>query len=189
MSVVDTAEFASNVTKAGAKSYLSKIPGKEAIELVIGKGVLSAGCLACQGSALDCGQRERSCMSICLQGACSDDCRVCMTQTCGITAACGGVPGVTGQRHYTCGTSNNMQNLTVNEDLAKLDFNGTCCATYSSNTTICPDHVRMTTSTTTAESMMMQNQSAATTQLSAAVGATAPLTFLLASAATLVQFQ
>eukprot|EP00929_Paragymnodinium_shiwhaense_P098279 TRINITY_DN59785_c0_g1_i1.p1 TRINITY_DN59785_c0_g1~~TRINITY_DN59785_c0_g1_i1.p1 ORF type:complete len:191 (+),score=38.57 TRINITY_DN59785_c0_g1_i1:161-733(+) len=190
MAVVNTAAFASNVTKAGGTSYLSKIPGADAIELVLGKDVLSPGCLACQGSALDCGQRERTCLSICLQGACSDACRTCMTQTCSITAACGGVPGVSIQRHYTCGTSNNMQNLTVNEDLAELNFTGHCCATYSSNTTICPDHVRSTTATTTTQTMpTMNNNNTAATQLSGAIGATAPLTFLLASAATLAQLE
>eukprot|EP00929_Paragymnodinium_shiwhaense_P013213 TRINITY_DN121079_c0_g1_i1.p1 TRINITY_DN121079_c0_g1~~TRINITY_DN121079_c0_g1_i1.p1 ORF type:complete len:225 (-),score=44.78 TRINITY_DN121079_c0_g1_i1:266-940(-) len=186
MAVVNTAEFATNVTKAGGKSFLDKIPGAEAIALVIGKGTLSPGCLACQGSALDCGQRERNCMRICLQGACSDACRTCMTETCSITAACGGVPGVSIQRHYTCGTSNNLQNLTVNENLANLNFTGTCCATYSSNTTICQDHMPTTTTTTT--QAMMQNQTVAT-QLSGTVDAKASLTVLLASAAALVQLQ
>eukprot|EP00929_Paragymnodinium_shiwhaense_P110171 TRINITY_DN7693_c0_g1_i1.p1 TRINITY_DN7693_c0_g1~~TRINITY_DN7693_c0_g1_i1.p1 ORF type:complete len:248 (+),score=32.65 TRINITY_DN7693_c0_g1_i1:63-746(+) len=180
MAIVNTTDFAHSISRAGLESVMKKIPGAQAMETVIGKGVLSAGCLVCQGAAIDCAAHQRDCMSICMQSSCGDLCRTCMTRACSIEAACGGQPGKTIQEHFSCGTSNNQDKLTVMSERINLTFEGTCFATYESgNATQSP--ADGSASQAPSEDANRSTSATASTQLSGAVRDAAPLALLFVS--------
>eukprot|EP00929_Paragymnodinium_shiwhaense_P074314 TRINITY_DN38018_c0_g1_i1.p1 TRINITY_DN38018_c0_g1~~TRINITY_DN38018_c0_g1_i1.p1 ORF type:complete len:233 (+),score=31.75 TRINITY_DN38018_c0_g1_i1:68-766(+) len=166
MAVVNTTDFAQSISRAGIEKIFKKIPGTQALEAVLGKGLLSAGCLVCQGAAIDCAADQRDCMSLCMQSSCGDACRTCMTRACSIEAACGGVPGKTIQEHVSCGNTNDRNKLTVMSDQINLTFTGTCSATYDGNAsapqrTVGEESARSSPDNTTSEAVSRSSSTAA----------------------------
>eukprot|EP00929_Paragymnodinium_shiwhaense_P016523 TRINITY_DN12493_c0_g1_i1.p1 TRINITY_DN12493_c0_g1~~TRINITY_DN12493_c0_g1_i1.p1 ORF type:complete len:288 (-),score=48.58 TRINITY_DN12493_c0_g1_i1:465-1253(-) len=125
--------FAKELTKAGMEAYMLKLSGADAIEMVLGKGTLSPGCVACQGTALDCGLKQRGCISLCVSSSCGAACRSCMHEQCSVEKACGGVPGVSVQPLYTCAQGDSDNDFTVDNDLVGLKFHGLCTSTFNAS--------------------------------------------------------
>eukprot|EP00929_Paragymnodinium_shiwhaense_P056762 TRINITY_DN28418_c0_g1_i1.p2 TRINITY_DN28418_c0_g1~~TRINITY_DN28418_c0_g1_i1.p2 ORF type:complete len:192 (-),score=28.86 TRINITY_DN28418_c0_g1_i1:191-766(-) len=142
MEIVDTATFARSITRAGTAVYFSlrtnPIPGKEALASVLGSSVLSDGCLACQGSSIDCGMVQRDCLPICLANACGRQCRSCMQKYCDVKVACGGLPGETIQMPYICAAGGNEEDMSVDRTLLDIQFIGNCTSRFDHATELLP---------------------------------------------------
>eukprot|EP00929_Paragymnodinium_shiwhaense_P055170 TRINITY_DN2766_c0_g1_i1.p1 TRINITY_DN2766_c0_g1~~TRINITY_DN2766_c0_g1_i1.p1 ORF type:complete len:196 (+),score=52.90 TRINITY_DN2766_c0_g1_i1:89-676(+) len=126
MAIINTPKFANDLAKAGPKAYSKDTTGAQAIEQIIGAGKLSAGCLACQAIALDCGVAAGDCARSCSESSCSVDCKICIKKACDVQQACGGVPGKTIQAAFACADKEKPDDMEVSDVVNNTKFEGTC---------------------------------------------------------------
>lgn len=126
MATINSATYALNLAEAGTNAFILGVPGAEALKDVIGQGVLSQGCLSCQGAMLDCSATQFQCFEACAESSCGQACRSCIEQACSVQKACGGVPGRTLQYPFTCPNPSDSTNLAVDKNLLNLPFKGSC---------------------------------------------------------------
>eukprot|EP00929_Paragymnodinium_shiwhaense_P069244 TRINITY_DN34932_c0_g1_i1.p1 TRINITY_DN34932_c0_g1~~TRINITY_DN34932_c0_g1_i1.p1 ORF type:complete len:224 (+),score=23.80 TRINITY_DN34932_c0_g1_i1:81-752(+) len=156
VSVVNTTEFANDLTSTGMQVFFGKKGYdalKQIVEARLSAGAVSDDCLRCQGATVDCGVKQRDCTTACTQSSCSFECRECQQKQCSVSYACGGAAGVAVQKAYTCAAGGNAQSMTVNDALDSVPWEGNCTsrvsATNSTNSTTAAPPTAAPSATTT----------------------------------------